>query len=427
MKRSVSLLLVVVLFAFGVMPVSASASGAPDGYINVFDYSSGFDGFTDNFIPMVSGSRNAYIELPFLYQVGFVDMVVSAPSRPTVTLLSGYNKSMTVEHIYNAYYRVSCKVWGNAVHGLEFLFESAGSYVSVKSLIVSPMVSDPVPEVGTVNGVWANGNTNSATMSSPTSPATIRSPFAGNAQHVASGSFTFYSRNWVKHDFVDYYFQISNVYSLSSIEVSFNEQAIPFEVSVVSGSSNVNTLVYTVHVVADCRGLDRTGVQFPIVTVNASTSGDTWVRLLNVTGSSVADAPNPVVIWFDRLITNLKQWFTDLQYSVVTGFNNLQASMKASFDKLIAVLTPDKKPGEDFGSTVESQAGQLGEAGDILNSVTRPPVQDFDVQIDSFVNPADVTFLGGVVRPFMENKIVLTLLLMSLTLATLGYVLYGKR
>ena len=427
MKRLVSLLLVVVLFAFGVMPVSASASGTPDGYINVFDYTPSFSGFNENYIPMVGGSRVARIDLPFQYQVGFIDMVVLCPGSLSVKLLSPYNQNLTVEKINNLYYRVYGKVRNRVVSYLEFEFTSSQSYVTPKSLLVSPMSADPVPEVGTVNGVWANGNSNSATMSSPTSPATIRSPFAGNAQHVASGSFTFYSRNWVKHDFVDYYFQISNVYSLSSIEVSFNELAIPFEVSVVSGSSNVNTLVYTVHVVADCRGLDRTGVQFPIVTVNASTSGDTWVRLLNVTGSSVADAPNPVVIWFDRLITNLKQWFADLQYAVVTGFNNLQASMKASFDKLIAVLTPDKKPGEDFGSSVESQAGQLGEAGDILGSVTRPPVQDFDVQIDSFVDPADVTFLGGVVRPFMENKIVLSVLLMSLTLATLGYVLYGKR
>ncbi len=418
--KLVCLFLAVTISLFSALPVSADASELDESLMILDLTKYGFPvGWSDNVRYNLSGSTDVSYDMPFSIQIRNIDIVFAVndgAGAPRVVLPGYSDQALTVVKIDNIYYRAFGQVYNKFPDPFTFRVISDSSYLMIKSVKLSGRASDPHPDVGTVNGVWANGNTNSATMSSPTSPATIRSPFAGSAQHVASGSFTFYSRNWVKYDFVDFYFQISNVYSLSSIEVSFNEQAIPFESSVVSGSSNVNTLVYTVHVVVDCRGLDRRGVQFPIVTVNASTSGDTWVRLLNVTGFVVSSSVSPVVSWFQKLNDNLRNWFSSLQASIVAGF-----------DRLISVLSPDPKPGEDFGSTVESQAGQLGEAGDILGSVTRPPVQDFDVQIDSFVDPADVTFLGGVVRPFMENKIVLTVLLMSFTLATLGYVLYGKR
>ena len=421
--KLVCLFLAATISLFSALPVSASASGValPDNFNSLELLSYGFpSGWDSNFHNVSGGSITVSFDMPSVVLLENIDIVFLssvAPTSVSVEGLGGEPITLSVETVGGVYYRAFGKVSGIVPRVFRFTVTTSASYIDLKSVRVSGRSSRPIPEVGTVNGSWGLDKTNSATMASTSSPAILRNPYGSSSPADLPFTATFFSRNWVKYDFVDFYFRVDHVASLESIEVSFNEHSVPHEVSTIVGSDSVDRILdYLVHVVVDCRGLDRTGVQFPIVSLTSVGNMKSEVHLLNVTGFLTTSFPSPVLSSFQQLIDNLRHWFSSLQSSIVAGF-----------DRLISVLSPDPKPGEDFGSTVESQAGQLGEAGDILGSVTRPPVQDFDVQIDSFVDPADVTFLGGVVRPFMENKIVLTVLLMSLTLATLGYVLYGKR
>ncbi len=420
MKRLVSLLLVVVLFAFGVMPVSASAGGlssgdAPDGFIDLLSY--GFPvGQDSHRVPLVGGAGSLTYKFPKALWLHTVDLVVYSGSGFTARLGGSFNQALSVKSIRNGLYRVYGNVPLNYFKDevtVEFTsYSESNKFITISSFLISSHSTNFFPENGTIQYIFGD-KTASQIQPSPTQSAVLTIP--GSASFANTTVFVNLMQKWVNYDLITFDIAI-NCPSISSIQPSAGNRPLPYFISQVYPDDSVYAEMSVFHVVIDVRSLDRTQPYVPCVRIECHAGGGSSFFLLHSDGIVLDSVPAPEISMLQELTSRLALWFDNLQFAVVSGF-----------DRLISVISPDKKPGEDFGSTVESQAGQLGEAGDILNSVTRPPVQDFDVQIDSFVNPADVTFLGGVVRPFMENKIVLTLLLMSLTLATLGYVLYGKR
>lgn len=87
----------------------------------------------------------------------------------------------------------------------------------------------------------------------------------------------------------------------------------------------------------------------------------------------------------------------------------------------------DNPDADDFASDMESQATEFGEMVDDLDSVTKPPVGDVDVDLSDVVSDDDIAGATTPLVGILSNSLFLSMALISLTLGLIAYVIYGKR
>lgn len=114
--------------------------------------------------------------------------------------------------------------------------------------------------------------------------------------------------------------------------------------------------------------------------------------------------------------------------SLITGFRTSMESwaskISGQLDQLINQSTSES---DDFLDDVATQATELEEITDIIESVTKPPIEDIEVSVDEIVEATDIEKNTAPLALILENDIFLSVCIMSLTFALVSYGLYGKR
>lgn len=96
------------------------------------------------------------------------------------------------------------------------------------------------------------------------------------------------------------------------------------------------------------------------------------------------------------------------------------------FDRLIDVFNPDDDA-SGFHDQVDQQGDNLDDMQQVMDSVTKPVLDSVNVDPGSFVNQSDIQLLVSPITAIYDVPIFKTILLMSIMMATSGYVLFGKR
>lgn len=94
---------------------------------------------------------------------------------------------------------------------------------------------------------------------------------------------------------------------------------------------------------------------------------------------------------------------------------------------LTSLFSPSDPDAEDFGSSMESQAGDLQDAIDEMDQVTKPDVDDLDISLDEYMDDDGMAPVNGVLTAIFSNDIIVTMLIITLTCAFASYALFGKR
>lgn len=76
---------------------------------------------------------------------------------------------------------------------------------------------------------------------------------------------------------------------------------------------------------------------------------------------------------------------------------------------------------------MESQANAMQDAVDQMDAVTKPPVDDLDVSVDSYVDSDGASAAGDVIGQLMGNDLVFTMVMISITVALVAYIIFGKK
>lgn len=94
---------------------------------------------------------------------------------------------------------------------------------------------------------------------------------------------------------------------------------------------------------------------------------------------------------------------------------------------LTSLFSPSDPEAEDFGSSMESQAGDLQDAIDEMDQVTKPDVDDLDISLDEFMSDSDMVPVNDVLLSIFSHDVIVTMLIITLTCAFASYALFGKR
>lgn len=96
-------------------------------------------------------------------------------------------------------------------------------------------------------------------------------------------------------------------------------------------------------------------------------------------------------------------------------------------DNIFTGRTQDQSAANSFNDSIIDQSNELEDLTDDLNSVTRPPLSDVNLSTGTMVDSGTIVLATSGLGSIMSNTIILRVLLMSLTFALAGFILFGKR
>lgn len=400
-----------VLACFGILLACLipCASAAGSDWVNVFDYASA-NGSGSNYFQF-SNSTTVVYDTGIGSLVRRVDILINSAGAD-ITSASLNGTGLYVLPLDDSVFRIYGSVSNITTGKFSLTLKASGTaYCEIISFKVSGLYYVTYPITGQISVDWAPGSS-TGFVAMPDANTTAEVFWGGGSatDSVSSFSAWVYPNSWKEYDYIDFSFFI-RAQSIDSLTVTHNGNYVPFDISYLdtvsqtwydpnNSSPEFNfvdlTEVY-ISLRIDVSGLDKGSSSLPRIGITGQYRNDNRnnrLALYDVVGHVNADSENPIIHWLKKI------------YSALIG---------------------EGSGAGEAGSTIESQAGELEGIGDALGDVTKPDIDDLDGSLDDLVSPEQVDAVGAVFSPLFQNNTILHILIMSLTLALVSYVLYGKR
>ena len=323
MKRVLICILTVTLLigALAVPSYAAEINPLSDVRVNVMDYIYPNNG--DSLTVNVGNNGTVVFDLPFYIRGSYVDILLYTGGSAVKTVsLNGTALN------YVRYGDGSARIYGDIPSSryktFTFTFTTYGtSRLSFCYFDVVEETASVQSIVGTITSEH-NGRTYSATMSSPTSSASVTVPhMAESANHSIYTSLSF--ADWRVYDYVS--FSVAFTGFINSVTVNAGTNPVPFTITPIvsdffwtDGSADDASVQYVI-ITIDCRDIDRLGAA-PIISISSDISGndvyDIRNSLLFVTGYKVSPAPDTLIYWLRNLFDQLSGLRSDNNTVVTT-------------------------------------------------------------------------------------------------------------
>lgn len=487
MKRKISLFLILaVLFTALASPVAASETGI--SWINLLDYgtlnNTGYNHFD------FTGQGTANFPLPDSMISGYVDIIFKANSSVTQVLdLNG--SPLTLISLGDFTYRAFGKPEPHTVGSIKFTFvlssSSAWCYLTVLSCRMSLSNTMYYPGTGQLAVGTSYWSSSFVTMPDANTPATVYIDDASSTYPTHSDFVAYiYPGGFKRYDYMDLYLQLRCT-AINSFDVMLGDTYIPFEMSYFYNSTgdwvpfnpDVDTYIpvvanemENVNIVVrlDLSSIDRTTSDSVRLTIRGQYQDNNsrqYVSLQSVTGFIDAPGQSTFAYWMMKIssyitggFSDLNEWLydmhgttisiledfmTNIQNNFVLLNNNITSNfdlfrkdvsdrftwlknwINAQTDTLEAAIRGDSAPGDAFQDDVFEKDQQFNDMAAVMDSVNKPSLDSINVNVDQYVAAADITLLTSPLLVFLTGDIFGPIIIMTLILATVSYVLYGKR
>lgn len=432
MRKFILSILVLSLFICSVIPASATSNDL--FYINLLDY--GYAAESGSNTQSFSGST----ELTFTYDlpdrsiVQYVDIVFTYAANDTVDIEwysgAGSNRgNLTVVRVYGAVYRAygSCSAFYTDSVVLKFITDtSTSNRITIQSLNVgrTSYSYDDIEAYCEIISDSYNGTIHYV----PTDEVNYRT-FTGVSDATASGfNLMLYTEEWQRFDYVDFTV-IVTCSGISSISTNFMGMSAPLEYSFVE-STYFGYPSWVINFRLDLTEIDRTADDYPSVNIaGAFNLGEfnavSVFSCIGIVGMGGTDAN---VYWYSKILNSIQSGFEDLNAWIDSQTSSLVESIEQLGEDIIAALQQDDSTLDDeFSSQATEAISQLTDVQDSFNSVSKPDVDSINPVSDISNSGADMTLLSPVIGVVFTSPTILSIFLISLSFALIGYVLYGKR
>lgn len=413
----------------GASEVSAAESEPELQSIDVLSYTMPNGGAISQVV--VNNSSVVKFNMPFQYGAIFYDMIVEIPvtlNAVSVVRSDGFSESLTVSHLENYSYRVygqsSLRInTGNL--GVQFTTSVSTNYtVNFVKFDVYTIASLGIPDYGEMS-IAPNNDTSVGDgwyrQETPGYP--LVQDFLTFSSQVQFFDFRtlFSSVNWRKYDYLDFSFSI-NAAAINSISAYISPSSevyryLPFEISYLNGTTidkneyvgsgsttvipsyTVWNVVMRVYIPSSYRLSGSLYIQ-----VDGQYHGPaSRATLKSVNGYYYVDVPNPSLVKLDQITAAIKE------------------SLSSSSE--------DNAAAEEFTDSMATQKEQMAANQNQLNSIDKPSSSDLGAMSspDIVLDQTGMGYLTTIIRPITNNRLVLSMLTLSATLALIGYVFFGKK
>lgn len=457
MKRKISVFLfAAVLISCCIVPVKAAETETA-GYLNVLDFGADAESGVNSQVPTVNVACPFTYTLPSTYTLQWIDVVFSYRLSGTVSVNWAYGSSstaLTVEKIDGNIYRAYGSITSANISTFSLQFTTnPANRITIEVL----RVGRGSYSLNNVTGYCSISAANySSTISyNPDDDSNMRSWAGASDVNLRAVQLELWSASWTKFDYLDFYLtlQLNSIQSISVMMVDgtgYSDVSVPFEVTYLS-STAFDDSYFDFVIRLDLRGLDRSGSYYPRILIDASCDFDTtsMVSVNSIYGLQYIESGSTILIWFQTIVaavknntSELKAQLWNLRQETISNFSGLTSSLTGFFSDLNtkiddakfaiveAILNGDgslDESGQEFIDDVSTQATELAEIVEVMDSVEKPDIDTVDVSVDSYVSPDDLSTLTSPMLVFVSGDLFGPMVVMSILMATVSYVLYGKK
>lgn len=371
-------------------------------------------------------------DMPFSYGLVYYDVIfetgVSVSSAGMRSLNSGAFYSLTLQSLGSNRYRCYGQT-SAAFNSLKFAFQvnttSSSNYsVTYYKFDVYTVLDVGTGDLGEVNRspVPQNENPNYwYRQTSVGSDLSVDLPYFSASKNYLPYEFLLSSVNWRKYDYLDFSFSIdaATIGSISAyIKTSDGlRRYCPFDICFLNGTAidtnefigsgtttvipsyNIWNITIRVYIPSAYR---LSGSFFIAVDGKYHTAGSKCL-LHSVTGYYYTTVPSPDLTKLDQITAAIKE------------------SMSSS--------EADNNAAQDFTNDMTDKKEQMQANQDFINSVDKPSSDQLGdmVSAGAVLDPSGMGYLTAMISPVSNNRIVLSILTISATLALVSYVFFGKK
>lgn len=409
MKKLLSLICTCCLILALAVPTSAAEAGSP--WVEVLDIATANNSGSNTFAFNNSGSVTYPLGLKTI--VSHIDAtVIVAGEAPTAVYIdrgNGNTAALTVQKIYGSMYRIYGGVGGYVLSDIKLDFESNGySSCEVLSMkVASTAITHYVPSM-TFDYVFGANVTDflSKDSFSVTVDPVVEFEYGISTDYCIMPIVS----DWKSYDFLE--FTVSTYYAdITAVSATLAGDILPVTVSyldaepdgAVTGGAGTTGYTYPdlyATILVDLRGVNRSVSSNPEIYINGNWNLGSGMefQFLYVRGYVEVADKTGVLYWWDRFTT----FMTDL-------------------------FKGDSSPSDDFQNEATEQGSQMDDLNDELHNATNPPLENIDTDISDYVGADDMAAVTGEFSQITNDPLILQITMLSLTVALVAYILYGKR
>lgn len=379
------------------MATTAHAVDNESSWTQVLDFAT-VNNSGDNYF-VVNNSGRIFYDLPQRTYCVWIDMLVNTSDNPITSAYSiwqGSKTQLTVspvgDNLCRIYGRMSYHTYSQLI--LEINCSGTGYYE-----VLSCKVSNLLYNSFSVRGKMQVTSGETVTVEQADAGTSC---FANITNEYASWEAMVWSaENWKLYDTLSFTFCVRSG-SVSSITAQHDNKFVPVTVSpIIDGDGGYsNGSIWRFEVTIDLSGLDRTSNKIPYIYLSGESDTDysQYIQLLRTTGYVESDTPDLLKVYFDRLFATLIDLFGD------------DAGSSAGFQ-------------EEAGQ----QRDELDDMNQQLENVTKPPVDGIQMDVNDYIDSGDTRALSIALAGLTGDSLMIRMMCIVLTIALVGYVLYGKR
>lgn len=412
--RRLALALALAVLFTAVVPVTAQASGNDSGWTELLEFTSvqenGSNFFTIN-------GTNGLLTIPLYgqYHLRKVDILLWNPSgqRPSSATCTAGGKTTNLDVL---------AIGGNLTRIVGYIPESV--YTSIRIDLKKTTTTSQTYEVlsykVTALGVQEFQISSSVYVESYGTTGTYTTnyniPLWCDPSDYYTDGANWLARvtvsEWEKYDSLSIWGSATSA-SIESIRASITSTALPIVVDYIDAESyemfvdgdpassvTAEFGKYLYHVYIDLSGVDRSLTTQPLylyITGSYDITVQAYFNCQYVNGSvSTADTTN--VTWWNRFTS----FFTGL-------------------------FGGDSTKADDFESEMVQQGQDVQDAVDQIDTVTRPALDDVEVDIGQIIEPSGSDQLANLMGQLFNNYLITSMVTISLMVALASFIIFGKR
>lgn len=422
--KILSLLLSVTLLFFAVIPAHA----AEDTFnVNLLDYCTP-NNSGDLYVTVNANKQ----DVTFSNDLGFIGYYIDIlcyfygelPSAVNFVSASGTTLiPLTLTRLDSNLYRIQGNTSGYLFANFALRFTVSNTLqISFMSFNISTFRSDSYPETGKVT-LETYGY--SPTINYNPSDAINGRTWTGYDDYTdnfISAKATL--DDWKLYDWWDSVFFLA-CSDINSITVTQGSNNIPFEVSVIGNPSWIINDYY-ISISVDLSACNKRINDAPTVHIEASAApGESnTFTVISMAGVVRIYDTNSLSYWLQRIHIKLD----GIADPIVDKLEFVRNSINRQLDNVITAIRGNSSAADDFNSESADKNEQLQDMVGIMDSVSRPDINQLNPSLSIQNSGADIAGgIGPVLTVPMQNPIILQVLILSLTFVMIAYVLYGKR
>lgn len=127
-------------------------------------------------------------------------------------------------------------------------------------------------------------------------------------------------------------------------------------------------------------------------------------------------------------LVNFRTWFiTQFDIKLSSLKTAIESKLDSVIQKLDLLFNGENGAADDFNNQVSTEATEFDENMDIIQDVTRPTIEDIDLDVDKEIPEGEVVKVGQLLGIFFQNQYIYIVFFVAFTFSLVSFSIFGKR